>query len=373
MKSHYGTKVHDVARLAGVSSSTVSNVLNGRHERMRPETMERVQRAIQQLGYTPNHAARQLKTGHSKIIGLIVPSVANAFWGMVAREVERVALTYGYQVLLCNAERNPVRERHYAESLLGSRVRGVIFGSSPLSFDHIADLAKRGLMVVAFDRQMQSADQVVVNSVGVDNVLGGRIAAEHLLSLSHRNIGFLSGPIRTVSRRDRLKGHFLALTSLGIEPNVDMVWEGSSLSAFGDIEGVELGRVGARALLNRPHRPTAICAINDMYALGAYAGASDLGLKIPGDVSIVGFDDISMANVAQPALTTVKQPLNAMMQSAVTSLISRLEGVEDDYNEHIVVPPELIIRLSTSIPKDEMEHADTVSSSQMEATAGSGI
>lgn len=348
VKVSNGVKIQDVARLATVSPSTVSNVLNGRDERMRPETKERVLHAIEQLSYTPSQVARQLKTGQVKIIGLIVPSVANPFWGMVARDVESVALTYGYQVLLCNAERNPVRERHYAESLWASGVRGVIFGSSPISFEHLAPLAKRGLLVVAFDRQAQSADQVVASSVGVDNVLGGRLAAEHLISLGHRHIGFLSGPIRTVSRRDRLDGHFTALVEAGIEPDPGLIWEGSSISAYGDIEGADLGRIGARALLDRPYRPTAICAINDMYALGAYAGASDLGLRVPDDVSIVGFDDISIAAVAQPALTTVKQPLSAMMQAVVTSLISRLEGVQTIPAEHIIVPPELIIRSSTT-------------------------
>lgn len=343
-------KIHDVARLAKVSPSTVSNVLNGRNERMRPETKSRVLQAIEQLGYTPSHLARQLKTGHVKIIGLIVPSVANPFWGMVARDVESVALTYGYQVLLCNAERNPLRERHYAESLWSSGVRGVIFGSSPLSFDHLAALAKRGLLVVAFDRKVQSADQVVVNSVGVDNVLGAQIAAEHLLRLGHRQIGFLSGPIRTVSRQDRLQGHHAALRAASIEPDPSLVWEGSSISAYGDIEGVELGRTGARSLLDRPNPPTAICAINDMYALGAYAGASDLGFRVPDDVSIVGFDDIAMAEVAQPALTTVRQPLAAMMQSAVTSLIGRLEGMDAATPEHVTVTPELIVRRSTGAP-----------------------
>ncbi|MBO0795878.1 MAG: LacI family DNA-binding transcriptional regulator, partial [Ktedonobacteraceae bacterium] len=207
--------VRDVARLAKVSASTVSNVLNGRLDRMRPETTKRVLNAIAKLGYTPNQLARQLKTGYVPIIGLIVPSVANPFWGVVARSVEEAAQAYGYQTLLCNAERDPGREQRYAETLWSSGIRGVIFGSSPLSFDHIAPLAKRGLQIVAFDRQMQSADQVIVDSVGVDNVLGTRLAVKHLLDLGHRQIGFLSGPIRTISRLDRLAGYRAALQEAG--------------------------------------------------------------------------------------------------------------------------------------------------------------
>lgn len=342
-------RIQDVARLAQVSTSTVSNVLNGRDDRMRPATRTRVLRAIEQLGYAPSQLARQLKTGHVPIIGLIVPSVANPFWGIVARGVESVALEFDYQVLLCNAERDPVRERHYAETLWSSGVRGVIFGSSPLSFEHVARLARRGLAVVAFDRQSQSADEVVLDSVGVDNVTGARLATEHLLQLGHRRIGFLSGPIRTVSRLDRLCGYRTALEAAGIMFDDRLVWEGSSISAYGDIESVELGRAGARELLSGPLRPTALFTINDMYALGAYAGVRDLGLTVPNDISIVGFDDLGpLAEIAVPPLTTVRQPLSQMMRIAVERLIGRIDETRTDPAQHVMMAPELIVRASTA-------------------------
>jgi DNA-binding LacI/PurR family transcriptional regulator len=341
--------VRDVARLAGVSTSTVSNVLNGRLNRMRPQTTERVMQAMTELGYTPNQVARQLKTGNVAILGLIVPSVANPFWGAVASHIEEVAREYHYQVLLCNAERDPERERHYAEVLWSSGIRGVIFGSSPLSFDHLVPLAERGLQVVAFDRQTQSADQVVVDSIGIENVQGAYLAVQHLLNLGHRRIGLISGPIRTVSRLDRFAGYRAALTEAGIELAPDLIWEGSSISAFGDIEGVEMGRMGARTLLSRPNRPTALLTVNDMYALGAYAGARDAGLRIPEDVSIVGFDNLTpLSEIAVPPLTTIQQPLQEMMRTAVELLISRLEKTRIGPPEHHVVLPKLIIRASTA-------------------------
>lgn len=343
--------IEDVALLAQTSASTVSNVLNGRLDRMRPETRERIERAMEQLGYTPNQVARQLKTGQVPIIGLVVPSVANPFWGTFAQSVEEAARARGYQVLLGNSERDPTREARYAESLFAHGIRGVIFGSSPLSLDHVSGLVDRGLSAVAFDREMRRSDartRSVIDSISVDNALGGRIATEHLTGLGHRRIGFLSGPLRTASRLDRLAGYRAALVAAGIEPLPDLVWEGSPPSGFGDVEGAEFGRLGARALLNVAEPPTALFAINDMYALGAYAGARDLGLRVPEDVSVVGFDDIFLAEVAQPPLTTVRQPLRDMLRSTVDFLIDRLEGRRSGPGEQTVIVPELVIRASTA-------------------------
>ncbi|MBA2519907.1 MAG: LacI family DNA-binding transcriptional regulator, partial [Chloroflexia bacterium] len=228
--------IEDVALLAQTSASTVSNVLNGRLDRMRPETRDRIERAMDQLGYTPNQVARQLKTGQVPIIGLVVPSVANPFWGTFAQAVEETARARGYQVLLGNSERDPTRERRYAESLFAHGIRGVIFGSSPLSLDHVSGLVDRGLSAVAFDREMRRGDartRSVIDSITVDNVLGGSIATEHLTSLGHRRVGFLSGPLRTASRLDRLAGYRAALAAAGIAPVPALVWEGSPPHGFG--------------------------------------------------------------------------------------------------------------------------------------------
>ena len=348
-----GAKVslHDVAARAGVSPSTVSNVLNGRLSRMRPSTRDRVRQAVRELGYVPNQLARQFRTGQVRTIGLIVPSVANPFWGFVARRVEQAASERGYQVLLCNSERDPGREARYAETLLDSGVRGLIFGSSPLSFDHLATFRTRGLQIVAFDRSLAGAGAPVVGSVQIDNVLAARLAISHLTGLGHRRIGFLSGPIRTVSRRARLAGYQEALAAAGIDHDPALVWEGTSVAAFGDADGAELGRTGAHHLLSMPNRPSALFTINDMYALGAYAGAGDLGLRVPDDVSVLGFDDLPvLAEVAMPPLTTVRQPVPSMMRFATSQLIGRLEGEVTGEPRHLTATPELVVRQSTAPP-----------------------
>ncbi len=340
--------IQDVAHLARVSPTTVSNVLNGRLDRMGQETVERIQLAIEQLGYTPSRVARQLKTGHAPIIGLIVPSVANPFWGAFARAAEEAALVHGYHVLLGNSERDLTRERLYAEEMWAQGTRGIIFGSSPLSLEHLSGLIERGLHVVAFDRYSQRTDDLKVDSVSIDNALAGRLATTHLLALGHRRIGFLSGPIRTISRMDRLEGYRSALTEAGIEIDPSLIWEGAFSSTFGDIEGAKLGRRGAQEILGRENRPTALIAINDMYALGAYAGARDLGLRIPDTCSIVGFDDIMLAEIAEPPLTTIRQPLEAMLRVAVKQLIGHLKKSTSVPVIQHSFAPELIVRGSTA-------------------------
>jgi len=340
--------IHDVARLASVSPSTVSNLLNGRHDRMRPVTKMRIEQAIDRLGYTPNRLARQLKSGYAPIIGLIVPSVANPFWGGMARAVEETALTHGFRVLLGNSERDLDRELAYAEEMWAQGIHGIIFGSSPLSLAHLLGLVKRGLRIVAFDRQTQRGDELDIDSVAMDNVRGAQLAMEHLIDLGHRRIGFISGPIRTVSRVDRLDGYRIALAEAGIQFDRRLVWEGSEGSSYGDIEGAQLGRKGAHDILGLPDPPTALFTINDMYALGAYAGVRDLGLRVPDSVSVVGFDDIVLADIIDPPLTTVRQPLRDMTRMAVERLIAYLERTTAEAAMHVSIVPDLIVRGSTA-------------------------
>lgn len=338
----------DVAQAANVSVSTVSNLLNGRSGRMRAKTKERVLQAIDQLGYIRNQAARQLKTGHTLIIGLIVPSVANPFFGVFARHVEEAALSHGYQVLLGNSERQPDRERRYADELWGYGVRGIIFGSALMNYNHLDNLIDRGLHVVTFDRPAQKNDAVAFDSIGVDNVLAARLATKHLLSLGHRRIGFLSGALRTINRIDRLAGYRAALSEAGVPVDAQLIWEGTSNGSFGDTDAVAFGRQGAHELLSLTHPPTAIFTINDMYAFGIYAGARDLGLEIPSDLSVVGMDDISLTEVVQPPLTTIRQPIQHLARAAVDRLIGRLQETCTDAPGEQILAPRLIVRASTA-------------------------
>lgn len=340
----------DVARLAGVSVSTVSNVINGRHQKMSPKTLERVEKAIADLSYTPNAAARQLKSGLARALGLIVPSVANPFWGHVSHLIEKKALEHGYQVLICNGERDPEVEASYVESLYGSSVRGVILGSSPVSFDHLKLPAERGMKIAAFDRQTRGAKGVVACSVTVDQEKGSRLATRHLIGLGHRRIGFISGPLGTASRNARLLGMRSELERAGIALDDELLWLGRVAKNFGDSEAAELGRRGIRDLMTLDDPPTAIFAVNDMYAIGACSGAVDLGYRVPDDLSVVGFDDIFLSPIMKPALTTVRQPVEDMAAIIVEKLIGTLEKNVGGDEPHVSLQPELIVRASTAPP-----------------------
>src|SRR5688572_11065262 len=344
--------IHDVAKQAKVSTSTVSLVLNGKFDRMRPDTSERVLKAVADLGYLTNQMARALKTGFVPTIGLVVPTVANPFWGEFARCVEHAAEKRNYQVLLCNAERVPDREQRYVESMLERGIRGVILGSSPLSLKHLSRVTKRGLQVVAFDRVAETEEGLKLDSVRVDNVLGAKLAVTHLLELGHRRIGFVSGSVSSASRRDRLEGYRGTLRAAGIEPSSDLIWMENVSPTDSEEEASEIVRVAALSLLNRKDRPTAFFAINDMTAIGIYAGIRELGLRVPQDISVIGFDDIHLCRVMNPPITTVRQPLEQLMKSAVSLLIGRMEGKKVGEVENLTMVPELMVRGSTGSARE---------------------
>jgi DNA-binding LacI/PurR family transcriptional regulator len=345
--------IKDVARLAGVSQSTVSNALNDRSQKMAQETADRIRSAMDALGYVPHGAARQLRRGYANIIGVLVPSVANPFWGEFVRAVEEAAFPLDFGVLVGSSDRSREREHAYAEVMYQQGIRAVIFASSPVSLEHLASLAGRGLYIVTFDRRFHEGDFANVDCVTVDNAHGTAMATQHLLDLGHRRIGFLSGPIETESRKERYEGYRAALAAAGVAPQRAWVWEAPDNGGldFGDAAAAELGRTGTTELLGRPEPVTAIVTINDMYALGAYAGVRAAGLKVGYDVSIVGFDDIVLAGLVEPGMTTIRQPVRLMAKTAVERLVDRLrpdtatgQAVRSGFQ------PELVVRESTGPP-----------------------
>jgi DNA-binding LacI/PurR family transcriptional regulator len=342
-----GVTIHQVAQEAGVSASTVSNLLNGRHSKMLPETRQRVEAAMAKLGYRPNRAARQLRTGRIQVIGLIVPSVANPFWGTFARHLEAAALADGFHVLLCNSERDPARERGYAEELRGDGIGGIVLCSSLPSLDHVRHIVDEGLGLVAFDRTAQPGDPPQVVNIGTDNVLGTRLATGHLLEHGHRRLAFVSGSIGSVNRSERYRGFREAIEEAGLQDGAITVWSGAATSDFDDRDAAELGRAAAGELLAGPRPPTGIVAINDICALGVSAGIRDAGLTVGEDVSVVGFDDIMIAQMAAPRLTTVRQPVAAMASAAFAQLRLRMEKGDSPTGRSILHHPELVVRDSS--------------------------
>ncbi len=343
--------IQDVAAAASVSPSTVSNFLNGRLNRMVPATRERIETAIDQLGYRPNAAARQLRTGRTETIGLIVPSVANPFWGAFAHQLEIAALAVGRSVLLCNSERDADRERRYVEELWQNGVRGIVLCSSLPSLDHLGDLIARGLQLVTFDRLAQPDDPASVVSIGIDNVAGGFAAASHLIDLGHRRLSYVSGSRRSVNRTGRYLGFCTALESAGLDVATMPNWPSLGTVPYGDVEPADLGRRAVHDLFSAAQeRPTGIVALNDMTALGVCRGLRDLGLTVGGQVSVVGFDDIVLADLYDPPLTTIRQPIAQMAKLSVAAAASRAGGIVDENGRSVLFRPELIVRASTAPP-----------------------
>jgi DNA-binding LacI/PurR family transcriptional regulator len=345
-------RISDVATLAGTSVSTVSNLLNGRPDRMSQETVRRIEEAIGTLGYRPHWAARQLKTGIVPIFGLLVPSVANPSHGAMARAVELAAEARGLQVVLGNTLRDPERERRYASDLLDLGIRGLIVASSPFDLHHFDDLVERGLRIVALDLATTlNGIEIAVDSVSVDNRAAGYLATRHLIDLGHTRIGYISGATPTVSRQERQGGYLDALAEAELAADPALIAATPAAFGFDDTNAADHGRSAATELLGRSERPTGIVAFNDMHALGACAAVRDLGLSVPGDISVVGIDDILLGSLFQPALTTVHQPTDSLGEAAVDLLARRLRDDADTAPSHIILQPHLVQRSSAGPPE----------------------
>ena len=354
--------IRDVARAARVSPTTVSNLLNGRDEKMQAATRRRVLQVISALGYQPSRVARQLRTGRGHQIGLIVPSVANPFWGGFTQVLEAEALLHGYQVLICNSQRDPDRERAYLEQLDASGTAAVVLGTSLPSLDYLGSALARGLRLITLDREAQPDDPPLVG-ITVDNRLGALLAVRHLVSLGRRRIAFVSGAITTVARRERFAGYREGLEEAGITFQPELVWSPSDDRHYGDAESAELGKLAVTQLLEISRPPTAIMAINDMYAIGAIAGARELGLVVPEDISVVGFDDITLASFFQPPLTTVAQPLAEMARATMKLVLDDHNAWHDGTRSSIVVAPRLVVRASSGTSTSGLKAPKRVSKS----------
>lgn len=341
--------IQDVARAARVSPSSISNYLNGRHDQMRADTRERIREVIERLGYKPNSAARQLKTGHAPMLGLLVPTIANQFFGELAAEIEMAAQKYGFRTLLCNTLREKEREREFAAELVSYGIRGLILGSAIRDREGVLSLIQRGVSVVAFD--VMSADLAIegLDVVTIDNIHATRMAVQYLADLGHKKITYVSAPLGTIGRDARLRGFEQGLVSRGLVATGSVVVENAPKSrpAYGDTDLVQLGRQAAARLCSSNDRPTAVIAMNDLIATGMAMGLREAGVMIPDGMSLIGIDDVAIASMTMPSLTTVRQPFPEMAEAAVVALCARMNDQKLPTSE-TVFTPELIVRDSTA-------------------------
>lgn len=330
--------IRDVANHAGVSVGTVSNWLSGQRLVL-PSTAARVQSAMAVLGYRPNGVARGLRSRRTRTVGLLIPDNANPFFAELAWHLEQACAASKLGLMLCNTGGLVDREESSMEMLLEQRVDGIVIDSIS-SDDRVAQLAiDAGVPLVVLDREIHG---VSADTVAVDSVLGGVLAAEHLLGLGHRRLACVLGPRDVASSIDRLNGFLSVLNRVGIPAE-------QTPTVWGEFRA-EAGYRAALSLLDDAPQVTAIFAADDLLALGVIRAAHDRGRTVPRDVSIVGFDDIALADVAVPRLTTVHQPLSELAARVVERLIARLSNPQSASSRALVTPT-LAVRESTAIPR----------------------
>lgn len=333
-KESLSMTMNELARKLGVSSSTVSRALT-RPELVAPKTRDRVLAAVEHHGYKPNRIAQSLRTRKTQSIGLIVSDITNPFYSTLVRSVEGVATAKGYSVIICNADEDRQREDDALQLLAEKQVAGIIHASTGANLDTMRELRAQGIVLVDVDRVsgLEETDTVLV-----DNVLGARLAIEHLLGLGHTRIAIIAGPEHLTTGRDRRVGFEEALADAGIALLAELV-------EVGDFRK-ESGYLCARRLLALEPPPTGLFVANNEMLAGALVAVQESQIEIPSQLSIVSFDDVRWAEYLVPALTVVAQPTEELGESAAQLLFRRLEGETDPVSRTLL--PKLIVRGSTA-------------------------
>ncbi len=327
--------IRDVARRAGVSPSTVSRILTG-NTPVSAAKQKRVRQAIQRLRFRPNALARGLKQRRSQSVGLLIPDITNPYFAEAAKGVEEAAQREGFAVLLCDSEGDLRREAHYLEVLRERQVDGLIYVTAGDGTSLRRTWPGRPLVVM--DREVPG---LPADTVTTDNERGAYEITRFLLQQGHRRIAFLAGPGHLAPARLRLRGYRRALREFKVSA-------GSGLIRYGDFT-VEGGRKAMRGLLEVSPPPTAVAAADDVMALGAVQAIEDAGLRVPADISVAGFDDIPVAALVRPPLTTVKQPVRRMGAVAVELLLAQL-AARPRGHRRVLLEPRLVVRGSVGAP-----------------------
>jgi LacI family transcriptional regulator len=327
--------IKDVARLSGVSSMTVSRVING-SERVSPETRQRVERAIAELGYVPSRLARGLIRQKTGTLALIVPDVANPFFTLIVRGAEDVARRAGYRMILADTRADLTIERDVIEEMLAHRVDGIVIAPvSDRSKGHLQRLARYGVEFVLIDRTVSGIESDVVTG---DNVGGARRLVEHLISLGHRRIGFITESDDVSTARDRRQAYEAALAAAGLSYDPSLIVR-STVDPPGGFEGM-------RRLLELDEPPTAVFTVNNLVALGAIEAVRAHELEVPDDIALVCFDDIEYASRLYPFLTVMAQPAETLGTLGTQLLLERIEGRGPEQPRVVVLPAQFVVRRS---------------------------
>ncbi|GAF15238.1 LOW QUALITY PROTEIN: catabolite control protein A [Bacillus sp. JCM 19045] len=314
------TTIYDVAREAGVSMATVSRVVNG-NPNVKPTTRKKVLEAIERLGYRPNAVARGLASKRTTTVGVIIPDISSIFFSELARGIEDIATMYKYNIILCNSDQNKDKEIHLINTLLEKQVDGIVYMGGEITDEHVEQF-KRSPVPIVLAATLDGERSFP--SVNIDYTQAAEDAIQFLIDKGHTQIGMLSGSLEDpINGYQKFAGYRQALEKNNIEFNEDLVVIGdytydSGMEAMGTFQEIQ-------------NKPTAIFASNDEMALGVIHGVQDLGLSVPGDYEVVGFDNTRLARMVRPTLTTVVQPLydiGAVSMRLLTKLMNKEEVTE---------------------------------------------
>jgi LacI family transcriptional regulator len=329
--------IRDVAARAGVSVTTVSHALN--ETRFVSESAKaKVLEATHALGYVPSEVARGLKHNTTRTLGMLVPNNSNPYFAEIIRGVEHHCYGAGYSLLLCNSNDDAQRQTDHLRVLAERRVDGIVLVASGDDDDILAACKDLRLPLVLVDREIEALEADLIE---VDHAAGGELATAHLLALGHRRVACIGGPTNLRPSLQREAGWRRALAAAGVTPRDDELERGDF--------GPQGGAAAMHRLLKSAQPPTAVFVCNDMMAIGALHAAHELGLAVPRDVSLVGFDDIELAEYTIPPLTTVAQPKEAIGTGAAGLLLERLRSRRTDARRRILEPG-LHLRASTAAP-----------------------
>jgi LacI family transcriptional regulator len=329
-------RLKDVAEVAGVHVATASRALDDRRAGMvKPETVERVRRAAEELGYRVNRMARGLKMNRSFTIGMLIPDITNPFFPPIVRGAEDCLAESGYTLVLANTDNDEAKERRHLAGMLERQVDGLLLAMARRRDPLVEELRNGPAPVVLVNRTI---DRGGVSAVIPDDHAGMTLAVEHLYQLGHRRIAHVAGPADTSTGARRAAGFAAAAKQLGLRAE-----QVAQATAFAEAAG----REAARSLLTGRSRPTAIVAANDLIALGSIEAGEEAGLRCPDELSVVGFNDMPFVDRFRPALTTVRIPEYEIGRRAARLLLARIEQ-PDDRPETILIAPELIVRDSTA-------------------------
>lgn len=339
-----GASSRDVAALAGVSIGTVSNVIN-RPDIVSARTRSKVEAAIHELGFVPNASARRLRGASTRTIGVVVPDVSNPFFTDLARGAEDKANEADFLVIVCNSDESVIKEEHYLGMLEAQQVDGIcITPASRTSLQKsptFKRLMERKVGLAVMDGRLRGVDACFTT---VDDVHGGTMAAEHLLTLGHRSFLWITGPDSIPQCYDRELGILAALESAGLGPQALTRVEVSAMSADAGVA------IGERIVEEGLSHSAVICA-NDLLAFGCLRAFLEHGIQVPDDISIVGYDDIDFARVAAVPLTSIHQPRRELGRTAAEMVLAQCTDAEAVPAREVIFQPKLVVRQSTGVPK----------------------